>query len=199
MMATEEVVPAQIQEVLGTELEVDQEYYVEKQFRIARSNGEQNWKTQEKYSAIYYGPVEHNQGGFIAKQIYRGRAIVNKMYYHPLTYSTDPNTTDENRTRFYKKTDTQKNQERRDKKQQREALTQTLGKLDIHQDLGPDGQSQFARPPGAKPDGEGYFGGRRTRTLRRASKSKKRRSAARSKKRRARANKRKKTRRTKRH
>ena len=69
-----------MQEVLGTELEVDQEYYVEKQFRIARSNGEQTWHTQEKYSAIYYGPFEHNQGGFIAKQIYRGRAIVNKMY-----------------------------------------------------------------------------------------------------------------------
>ena len=113
MMAAEEVVPAQIQEVLGTELEVDQEYYVEEQFRIARSNGEQTWKTQGKYSAIYYGPFEHNQGGFIAKQIYKGRAIVNKMYYHPLTYSTDPNTTEENRTRFYKKTDTQKNGGRR--------------------------------------------------------------------------------------
>ena len=108
-----------MQEVLGTELEVDQEYYVEKQFRIARSNGEQTWHTQEKYSAIYYGPFEHNQGGFIAKQIYRGRAIVNKMYYHPLTYSTDPNTTDENRTRFYRKTDTQKNQERRDNLQKK--------------------------------------------------------------------------------
>ena len=199
MMAAEEVVPAQIQEVLGTELEVDQEYYVEEQFRIARSNGEQTWKTQGKYSAIYYGPFEHNQGGFIAKQIYKGRAIVNKMYYHPLTYSTDPNTTEENRTRFYKKTDTQKNQERRDNLQKKEALTQTFGELGIHQYFAPDGQSQFARPPGAKLDDEGYFGnkgGRRKRTLRRASKSKKRRSATRSKKRRARANKRKKTRRT---
>jgi len=196
MMAAEEVVPAQIQEVLGTELEVDQEYYVEKQFRIARSNGEQTWHTQEKYSAIYYGPFEHNQGGFIAKQIYRGRAIVNKMYYHPLTYSTDPNTTDENRTRFYRKTDTQKNQEMRDNLQKKEALAQTYEELRIRQYYGNDGQPQFARGP----DGKSYLGGggRRKRTLRRASKSKKRRSAARSKKRRARANKRKKTRRTKR-
>ena len=195
-MAAEEVVPAQIQEVLGSELEVDQEYYVEKQFRIARSNGEQTWKTQEKYSAIYYGPFEHNQGGFIAKQIYRGRAIVNKMYYHPLTYSTDPNTTEENRTRFYKKTDTQKNQKRRDNQQKREALAHAYKQLPIHQYVGKDGQPQFARGP----DGKSYFppggGGRRKRTLHRASKSKKRRSAARSKKRRARTNKHKKTRRT---
>ena len=194
MMAAEEVAPAQIQEILGTELEVDQEYYVEKQFRIARSNGEQTWHTQEKYSAIYYGPFEHNQGGFIAKQIYKGRAIVNKMYYHPLTYSTDPNTTEENRTRFYKKTDTQKNQERRE---MRQALTQTYEKhLPIHQYVDKDGQSQFAKDR----DGNSYLGGggRRKRTLRRAPRSRKRRSAARSKKRRARANKRKKTRRTKR-
>jgi hypothetical protein len=196
MMAAEEVAPAQIQEVLGTELEVDQEYYVEKQFRIARSNGEQTWHTQEKYSAIYYGPFEHNQGGFIAKQIYRGRAIVNKMYYHPLTYSTDQNTNEENRTRFYKKTDTQKNQKMRDNLQKKEALAQTYEQLDIHQYYGNDGQPQFSKGP----DGKSYLGdgGRRKRTLCRASKSKKRRSAARSKKRRARTNKHKKTRRTKR-
>ena len=182
-----------MQEVLGTELEVGQEYYVETQFIIVY-RGEKKWHTQEKYSAIYYGPFEHNQGRFIAKQIYRGRAIVDKMYYHPLTYSTDPSTNEENRTRFYKKTDTQKNQERRE---MRQALTQTYEEqLPIHQYVSNDGQPQFARGP----DGKSYLGGggRRKRTLRRASKSKKRRSAARSKKRRARANKRKKTRRTKR-
>lgn len=184
-----------MQEILGTELEVGEEYYVETQFIIVY-RGEKKWRTQEKYSAIYYGPFDQNQGGFIAKQIYRGRNIVDKMYYHPLTYSTDPNTTEENRTRFYRKTDTQKNQERRDNLQKRQALAQTVEQLPIHQYVGEDGQPQFARSP----DGISYLGagGRRKRTLRRASKSKKRRSAARSKKRRARANKRKKTRRTKR-
>ena len=141
-----------MQEILGTELEVGEEYYVETQFIIVY-RGEKKWRTQEKYSAIYYGPFDQNQGGFIAKQIYRGRNIVDKMYYHPLTYSTDPNTTEENRTRFYRKTDTQKTQERRDNLQKRQALARTLEQLPIHQYVDKDGQPPFSKGP----DGQSYF------------------------------------------
>jgi phosphopantetheinyl transferase len=102
------------------------------------------------------------------------------MYYHPLTYSTDPNTTDENRTRFYKKTDTQKNQERRDKEQQRQALTQTYEeKLLIHQYYGNDGQPQFARGP----DGKSYLGGGKPRQRKTPKKSKKAKKSKKTRKR----------------
>lgn len=232
-----------MQEVLGTELEIGQEYYLEGQEKVPHNNIEGVWQTRNKYSAIYLKSLfPRNYGLFRVTNIYLQRndstLIVGGIHHATFTYGTPPENIWENfRTRFYRKTDTLKNQEKRDNLQKKEALAATYEGnywnkenpgwryhwykdnekrwkhdwyynekprwtynegLGIDQYYGNDGQSQFARPPGAKPDGPSYLGGRRKRTLRRASKSKKRRSAARSKKRHARANKRKKTRRTKR-
>ena len=230
-----------MQEVLGTELEIGQEYYLEGQEKVPHDNIEGVWQTRNKYSAIYLKPLTARHGEFRVTNIYLKwndpTLIVGETHHGLFTYGTPPENIRENfRTRIYRKTDTLKNQEKRDNLQKKEALTATYKGnrwnkenpgwryhwykdnekpgwkydwyynekpgwtynegLGIHQHVGKDGQLQFARDP----DGKSYLGGggRRKRTLRRASKSKKRRSAARSKKRRARANKRKKTRRTKR-
>jgi len=192
---------AQMQEILGTELEVGQEYYVMKQEKNPLNSVDGQWETRVKYSGTYTGRIFYKYLNFIVTQKFFGNLLPGNQYER-ISYNTPSRAFENFRTIFYKKTDTPKNQEMRDNRQKKEALTQMLGELPVHQHRAPDGQSQFARPPGAKLDDEGYFGnkgGRRKRTLRRASKSKKRRSAARSKKRRARANKHKKTRRTKRY
>jgi hypothetical protein len=187
-----------MQEILGTELEVGQEYYVMKQEKNPLNSVDGQWETRVKYSGTYTGRIFYKYLNFIVTQKFFGNLLPGKQH-EPISYNTPSRAFENFRTIFYKKTDTPKNQEMRDNRQQREALTQMFGKLPMHQYYDNDGQSQFARGPDGKP----YFppggGGRRKRTLRRASKSKKRRSAARSKKRRARANKHKKTRRTKRY
>jgi hypothetical protein len=185
-----------MQEILGTELEVGEEYYVLRQEKNPNFSVDGRWENRVKYSGTYTGRFSPFQQRFIVIRQFSGNRLIPGPQYETTTYKT-PTTVNENfRTLFYKKTDTQKNQERRDNLQKRKALAQMVGQLPIHQYVGKDGQPQFAKGP----DGESYFpdGGRRKRTLRRASRSRKRRSAARSKKRRARANKRKKTRRTKR-
>ena len=193
-----------MQEILGTELEVGQEYYVMKQEKNPLNSVDGQWETRVKYSGTYTGRIFYKYLNFIVTQKFFGNLLPGNQHER-ISYNTPSRAFENFRTIFYKKTDTPKNQEMRDNRQKKEALTQMLGELPVHQNLAPDGQSQFARPPGANIYGDGYFGGyignkggRRKRTLRRASKSKKRRSATRSKKRRARANKRKKTRRTKR-
>jgi len=232
-MAQANYVSAEMLEIPGSELVEGQEYYVEHQELVSRWPS--NWKTIEKLSAIYNGHFTVNLGNFRVTKTFLGDAIVGRDYHRSLTYTTPTPNGVHFRTRFYRKTDTLKNQEKRDNLQKKEALAATYEGnywnkenpgwryhwykdnngvwehdwyynerprwtynegLGIHQHVGKDGQLQFARDP----DGKSYLGGggRRKRTLRRASKSKKRRSAARSKKRRARANKRKKTRRTKR-
>ena len=187
-----------MQEILGTELEVGQEYYVMKQEKNPFNSVDGQWETRVKYSGTYTGRIFYKYLNFIVTQKFFGNLLPGNQH-EPISYNTPSRDFDNFRTIFYKKTDTPKNQEMRDNRQQREALTQMLGELPVHQHHAPDGQSQFARGP----DGKSYFppggGGRRKRTLHRASKSKKRRSAARSKKRRTRANKHKKTRRTKRY
>lgn len=108
--------------------------------------------------------------------------------------------------KFYRKTDTPMNEQRRTDAQRNAALAATHAGLGIHQYTDAFGNPQFSRAPGAGPrsgpNDPRYLpgGGRSTRkrTLRRASTSRKRRSAARSKKRRAKSGKRKNTRRHKR-
>ena len=187
----------EMQEILGNDLVVGEEYYVLKQEKNPHFSVDGQWENRVKYSGTYTGQFSPFQQRFIVIRQFSGNLMLPGPQYETTTYKT-PTTVNENfRTRFYRKTDTPKNQERRDNRRDRQALAAMYEKhLPIHQYLGEDGQPQFARSP----DGNSYLGGggRRKRTLRRASKSKKRRSAARSKKRRARANKRKKTRRTKR-
>ncbi len=109
-------------------------------------------------------------------------------------------------SKFYRKTDTPMNEQRRTDAQRNAALAATHAGLGIHQHTDAYGNPQFSRAPGAGPrsgpNDPRYLpgGGRSTRkrTLRRASTSRKRRSAARSKKRRAKSGKRKNTRRHKR-
>lgn len=227
-----------MQEVLGTELEVGEEYYVLRQEKNPRNSPHgYQWENRVKYSGKYIGPHSHHTIRFSVIRVFKGELPSVEEVNEKITYNTPTQPCENFRSRFYKKTDTLKNQEKRDNLQKKEALAATYEGnywnkenpgwrhhwykdnngvwehawyynerprwrynegLGIDQNYGNDGQPQFARPPGAKPDGTSYLGGRRKRTLRRASKSKKRRSAARSKKRRARANKRKKTRRTKR-
>ena len=245
--------PAKMQEILGPDLVVGEEYYVLRQEKNPHDSPHgYQWENRVKYSGTYTGRFSPKLIRFIVIQIFVGKLLPGPTY-DPITYNT-PTTLNENfRSRFYKKTDIQKIQEMRDKLQKRKALAKMYegdyfyeenpgwrykwykdgdgvwrykwyrnddpsndalrvnkynNGLGIHQYVGNDGQPQFARDP----DGKSYLdhipyldrihvrrdGGRRKRTLRRASKSKKRRSATRSKKRRARANKRKKTRRTKR-
>jgi hypothetical protein len=179
-----------MQEILGTELEVGQEYYVMKQEKNPLNSVDGQWETRVKYSGTYTGRIFYKFLNFIVIQQFSGNNLLPGKQHEPISYNTPSRQFENFRTLFYKKTDTPKNQEMRDNRQQREALTQMFGKLPMHQYYDNDGQSQFARGP----DGKSYFppggGGRRKRTLRRASKSKKRR---------ARTNKRKKTRRTKRY
>jgi len=176
-----------MQEVLGTELEVGQEYYVMKQEKNPKFSVDGQWENRVKYSGTYTGQLTPFIQCFIVIRQFSGNLLLPGPQHETTTYNT-PTTVNENfRTLFYKKTDTQKNQEMRDNLQKRQALAQTVEQLPIHQYVGKDGQPQFAKDPNRKPYLPG--GGRRKRTLRRASRSRKRR---------ARANKRKKTRRTKR-
>ena len=191
--------PAKMQEILGPDLVVGEEYYVLRQEKNPHDSPHgYQWENRVKYSGTYTGRIFYKFLNFIVIQQFSGNNLLPGKQHEPISYNTPSRQFENFRTLFYKKTDTPKNQEMRDNRQQREALTQMFGKLPVHQYHAPDGQSQFSKGP----DGKSYFppggGGRRKRTLCRASKSKKRRSAARSKKRRARANKHKKTRRTKR-
>ena len=116
-----------MQEVLGTELEVGQEYYLEGQEKVPHDNIEGVWQTRNKYSAIYLKPLNRGLGEFRVTNIYLKRndptLIVGGIHHNTFTYGTPPENIWENfRTRFYRKTDTQKNQERRNKEQQRATL-----------------------------------------------------------------------------
>ena len=127
-MAQADYVPAKMLEIPGSELVEGEEYYVDHQELVSRwpSNAVWNWKTIEKLSAIYNGHVTVNLGNFRVTKTFLGDAIVGRNYHRSLTYGPPPENIWENfRTRFYRKTDTLKNQEKRDNLQKKEALAAT--------------------------------------------------------------------------
>ena len=114
--------PAKMQEILGPDLVVGEEYYVLRQEKNPHNSPHgYQWENRVKYSGTYTGRFTPQSLRFIVIQIFVGQLLPGPTY-EPITYNT-PTTLNENfRSRFYKKTDTQKNQELRDKLQKREAL-----------------------------------------------------------------------------
>ena len=108
--------PAKMQEILGPDLVVGEEYYVLKQEKNPHNSPHgYQWENRVKYSGTYTGRVSPQLGRFIVIQIFVGQLLPGPTH-EPITYNT-PTTLNENfRSRFYKKTDTQKNQELRDKR-----------------------------------------------------------------------------------
>ena len=114
--------PAKMQEILGPDLVVGEEYYVLKQEKNPHDSPHgYQWENRVKYSGTYTGRFSPKLIRFIVIQIFVGKLLPGPTY-DPITYNT-PTTLNENfRSRFYKKTDIQKIQEMRDKLQKREAL-----------------------------------------------------------------------------
>jgi len=126
MAAAPTPTPAIMEEVLATDLVVGQEYYYHRMHKVPPDTVSSVFQTDSKDIVRFNRFVEYNTiGDFTIVQHISGEESLNaNIWIHLNLLTREPSRHSNFRFRLYRKTDTPKNQEMRDKLQQREALAQ---------------------------------------------------------------------------